>query len=267
MKKYSDSFSKVFSGGIGLLGIYGYIENKKVSSVSNQLAQEQVEALKIVAAKYDTLTLLQQKDVSEINTSIIPKISPEIEEQGKRFSLEFQDAASILRDVYGKFSDALSQLRDKKLSLTEEILYLRDLIKQCDTMKDKLDESKIITEKLLDILINKGLGSGKSDFLDNLLNSFNSFRELLSSLSIEQQGAISHLLLAVFMLLCLFSIISILYGDFLIRKFNLEGKYPKLAKFIEIRRKFQHFYLVMNFTFIILVLIVIIYVNYIVLTL
>jgi hypothetical protein len=152
MKKYSDSFSKVFSGGIGLLGIYGYLENKKTSSVSNQLAQEQLEALKIIAAKYETL----QKSIDEIKTSILPKFSSEIEEQGKRLSIEFQDAASILRDVDGKFSEALSQLQAKKLSLTEEILYLRDVINQCDTMKDKLDESQIITEKFLDILRNKG---------------------------------------------------------------------------------------------------------------
>jgi hypothetical protein len=160
MKKYSDSFSKVFSGGIGLLGIYGYLENKKTSSVSNQLAPEQLEALKIIAAKYETL----QKSIDEIKTSILPKFSSEIEEQGKRLSIEFQDAASILRDVDGKFSEALSQLQAKKLSLTEEILYLRDLINQCDTMKDKLYESQIMTEKFLDILRNKGLGSGKSDF-------------------------------------------------------------------------------------------------------
>ena len=40
------------------------------------------------------------------------------------------------------------------------------------------------------------------------------------------------------------SIIFIFYGDYLIKKYNLESKYPKLATFIKYRRQFQKYYLI-----------------------
>ena len=42
------------------------------------------------------------------------------------------------------------------------------------------------------------------------------------------------------------SIALTIYGEYLIQKFDLESKYPKLAKFIAIRRKFQKYYLILN---------------------
>ena len=42
-----------------------------------------------------------------------------------------------------------------------------------------------------------------------------------------------------FILLSLFSIIKIIYGDYLIIKLNLEIRLPKIAKYLKIRRKFK----------------------------
>ena len=47
-----------------------------------------------------------------------------------------------------------------------------------------------------------------------------------------------------------FNIILVLYGDYLIKRFDLENKYPKLAKFIQLRRKLQNFYLKVCFAWI-----------------
>ena len=64
-----------------------------------------------------------------------------------------------------------------------------------------------------------------------------------------------------FILFSLISIISIFYGEKLIIFFDLENRFPKLAKFIQIRRKFQQYYLLMNIGLIIIVLVIIIYIN------
>lgn len=42
------------------------------------------------------------------------------------------------------------------------------------------------------------------------------------------------------------SIIFVLYGDYLIEKYQLEVKFPKLAKIIYYRRKFQRYYLIFD---------------------
>jgi hypothetical protein len=44
----------------------------------------------------------------------------------------------------------------------------------------------------------------------------------------------------------LISIVFIFYGDYLINKFQLEIKFPKLAKIIQLRRKFQKYYLILS---------------------
>jgi hypothetical protein len=52
---------------------------------------------------------------------------------------------------------------------------------------------------------------------------------------------------------CLISIAIILYGDYLLEKYNLKQRYPKLAKFIELRQKFKKYNLYLNIIFIALV--------------
>lgn len=72
---------------------------------------------------------------------------------------------------------------------------------------------------------------------DNFLKGLNKL-ELLS---------FGNLLLDSLILNATISIIFILYGDYLIKKFNLEIKYPKLANFIKLRKKLQKYSIVTNF--------------------
>jgi len=60
---------------------------------------------------------------------------------------------------------------------------------------------------------------------------------------------------------CLVSIISSFYGNVLLDKYNLEEKYPKFAKFINIRKKLGHFYVISNTIYILVALIAIFLVN------
>ena len=48
------------------------------------------------------------------------------------------------------------------------------------------------------------------------------------------------------------SIVFVLYGDFLIVKYEVEKRFPKLAKIIQIRRKFQRYYLIISISWILL---------------
>jgi len=62
--------------------------------------------------------------------------------------------------------------------------------------------------------------------------------------------AVSLIMLQYIVLSSLITIVSTYYGDYLINKFDLVTKYPKLAKFIELRRKFQNYYFLSNVFFI-----------------
>ena len=71
-------------------------------------------------------------------------------------------------------------------------------------------------------------------------------QEFLNSLTILELFAFISLCFNLVILSALLSIIFILYGDFLIKHFNLETKYPKLANFINFRKKITKYTMFYN---------------------
>ena len=76
------------------------------------------------------------------------------------------------------------------------------------------------------------------------------FKKFIGSLNQEELLALSGLLLNSLVLNYSLSIILILYGEYLIKRFNLEDRYPRLAKFIKLRRTLQNYYLKICFVWI-----------------
>uniref|UniRef100_UPI00315CABF2 hypothetical protein n=1 Tax=Leucopaxillus giganteus TaxID=1167592 RepID=UPI00315CABF2 len=124
----------------------------------------------------------------------------------------------------------------------------------------KISNGKALTE--LNSLMND-INSHKliSNFTDNINNFVDNFNNYLSSLSSIELGAVAHTLASFTILLCLLSILSAYYGDRLIRYFNLEVRFPKLAKIIQLRRTFQDYYIAYNAIWIIFILFFVIYTN------
>lgn len=107
-------------------------------------------------------------------------------------------------------------------------------------------------------------GTGeKNKFLDDnsLFNLYDSYKEFLSTLSLDQLCSLSNLLISLLILSFLINIIVIYYGDVLIKYLSLEEKYPKLAKYIGIRRKILNISMFNNFVLIFILLIIAIVVN------
>jgi hypothetical protein len=52
---------------------------------------------------------------------------------------------------------------------------------------------------------------------------------------------------------CVFGISVNIYGNYLLERFKLEENFPKIAKFIEFRKKASKYYLVSNIIFIVIV--------------
>ena len=76
----------------------------------------------------------------------------------------------------------------------------------------------------------------------------------MSTLTLEQLGALAHLFSAFSILFSLISIITIVYSNMLLEFFKIEEKFPKLARYIRIRQKFQQYYLFLNFLIIIFII-------------
>jgi hypothetical protein len=142
--------------------------------------------------------------------------------------------------------------KKKKKKEQEELLNLEDfsLINLDSLQQSSLNLTKSqydISIKTIDDKFNSILEIDKSSILN-----YDKLEEFLKTLTPDELLAFSGLLLNQIILSHVISIILILYGDYLIKKFDLENRFPKLAKFIQLRRKLQSYYLKFSFTWIIL---------------
>lgn len=128
--------------------------------------------------------------------------------------------------------------------------------------KERVNE---VSQQIMDVYSNNKTNSANWPGDINWINFFKDLIDIIygfyGQLSLDQIAAISHLFIAIFILLCLTSVIAVIYGDFLLNYLKLEEKYPRLGRFIAIRRKFQHFYLFVNLFLIIAILLYVIYVD------
>nr|YP_010192437.1 hypothetical protein LK379_mgp15 [Amanita sinensis]QZN08174.1 hypothetical protein [Amanita sinensis] len=124
------------------------------------------------------------------------------------------------------------------------------------------NKAQILIEEFLVGFNDKNNFIGDNNFFENIKIFIEKLNEIIPQLNIEQLGALSHLSASIFMLLCLLSIISIIYSDYLLNYFKIEEKYPKLNKLFKIRKVFQYYYLFLNLCLIFITLIVLIYINF-----
>ena len=181
-----------------------------------------------------------------------------------------------------KVQSFADRLDDVKKSIDEERSFIPDIIdpnnntgvSQCkphfeNIIKESEKGYKIIKE-FMDWVYNSNNGNkcsnNPSSWIDSFKEFLNEWNAFISTLTLEQLGALAHLLSAISIFFCLSSIITIIYSNMLLNYFKIEEKFPRLARYIRIRQKFQQYYLFINFLIIILILLALIFINYTVLT-
>jgi|SRR6267378_113923 len=150
------------------------------------------------------------------------------------------------------------ELQHKYLENSEDSI-ITDKIQEVENTNVEIHNMYESVNTKFDSFINKvntllNNSGNKSQYLDSL-------QSIIDGFNYEQNLAMSNILGSMFIIFSLISIISIFYGDKLILFFDLENRFAKIAKFIQMRRKFQQYYLLMNIGLILIVLLLIIYVN------
>lgn len=98
----------------------------------------------------------------------------------------------------------------------------------------------------------------KQNFIGDTVDRF---QEFLTSLSFLELGYLINILTGLFTILCLFNLMSVFYSGQIIAYFNLESRYPRLAKYFSLRRKFQFYYFTLNSALIFITSAILIIVN------
>jgi hypothetical protein len=216
------------------------------------------------------LTLNQNKLASKVD--LLKKENQDLFE-----ALHKAENNELKRELLNNKLTSLSgQLKDKVENTLNEIAKLdqikpdalgseTDKAHHVENIVRDLEHYNSIAQEIIDA-VNKQNGFNNflpsNNFFDSISNFFTNWNNMLSNLSILELSSLVHLLGAITILLFVINVMTIVYADYLIVRFKLEDKYPKLAKYIKIRRLFQQFYLAIDFCIIITVLLSVIYVNY-----
>jgi hypothetical protein len=165
-------------------------------------------------------------------------------------------------------------MKKQKLKLIEKVQELTNQLNSMKSIHNKyfknFEEGNISVDsessinlynkykEQIDSTINKANTKAKEivDILDNtkekfmvdnpIFNLIKKYKKYLASLSAIELCLIINITSCVFIFTCIISILFALSGNYLIDKFSLEQKLPKLSKIIQLRVKFQHYYIFIN---------------------
>jgi hypothetical protein len=184
--------------------------------------------------------------IRELNDKVI---NNQIAVDEKMKSIE--DGLKIIKDTTSNINNSIV------LDNNEIIQFDRDAIMNNNkVITQEISKTDKIINDLLDLL--KGNSSG-NQFISN--DFINNIYEYVSSLNFIQLGVITHLLVYICILYCLMDILIVYYSDKLITYYNIETKYPRLGKYIQLRRKFQHYFILINSIFVVLIILYLAYLD------
>jgi uncharacterized phage infection (PIP) family protein YhgE len=171
-------------------------------------------------------------------------------EQVNKTDIDFENMDKKLIEIIN-ITDKLNQA---KSGSAEEIALksqLEELNLQLNTLRFKLNDRftslKKNTTELEETFSKEQTDTEQTVTDDDIITPSKSFigSEFLPSfenLNGIGQFAFSLIMLNYVVLSSLTTLAFIFYGNYLISRFNLEIKYPRLAKIIQLRRKFQNYY-------------------------
>lgn len=86
----------------------------------------------------------------------------------------------------------------------------------------------------------------ESNVLGPLNELFTNYKEFLSHLTSEELACLFNSIGFIIIFFCTISLTSVYFGDKLLTRLNLEVRFPKISKYIKLRRQFQNYYLIWN---------------------
>lgn len=244
------NIGKYGSGLATGLSIHTWVKDFKNGNEINSTVKVLVEKN---AAKEEIIKELLESKIE--NTITQDKILSEVASSKKSFDIA-QQQDELLTSIKGK-------LADQSLSSSDRADLEKTFHTAAHVYRKSLEEASKVYDNLQSIVQNGQSSSGKGgmDFISNSQELFNYVQSSIENLTQYQKFAFIHISASIFILFCLFTLIAVFTGQQLIDYFNLTTRFPRLAKYILLRQRFQLFYFILNSIFIIIMLLIIISLN------
>ena len=242
INKHLNNLWKVFSGGATVLAYQAY--------------KERVEARTWLAEQKE-LIIKHNTDMESVKLKLEGVIDENVRNNLLSQQLELQESLEKITRLIERFTNRLEVLEKESVIsnvVKEEFSYYEKEI------GNLVSKSLTRSLEIKNYIESKDI---KSNFLENnpLWDWIQEFNNYLSTLSLYELCFLINTLLSVFILTCLISILFSFYGDFLITKFKLEEKFPKLSGLIKLRVKLLHSSVLINSLLIIIALLFLFYIN------
>ena len=215
---------------------------------------------------YNKMLEVRSKELEEENCRKNAVNSKELEylkDHKKKFEVQFNKLDKLK-------SDSEKLIIDKE-RLEQQLLFAKDpleqmriknKITQIDARISKNHEDMIAHLNIIKTYVIIHEDTSEKLYLDttkinkSMIIDLDTIWDFFESINIFKRIALSLLLLKGVILSSIFSLIFILYGDYILKKYNIESRYPKIAKIIQLRRQFQRYYMILSILMIIFVCII-----------
>ena len=208
------------------------------------------EARADVTQRLETL----QSKLDEMNNSLSTVNDPAIRATIKSKITEMTSEINKMRAAHDRYCN---QIESGTINSSSEDTF--SIFEKYKTeFKAAFDKAEKAANKIEEVC-----SETKTKFLEdsNLFNLINKFKEYLDSLSFMEICLVINITTSIFILTNIISILFALYGNYLIEKFSLEKKIPILKNIIQVRVKFQRYYIYVNSILVILAVLSLIIIN------
>lgn len=222
IRKFLQELSAYISLASGSIGMYAYYTRENLSALQQELQKKSIEMEAIQEKTNKAKETLSEEMLSKITN---------LKNKMQNMSENANQAMDNLEEIH-KVPNTFQAVRDK----------LREGMSDLEIHVNSITES---------------IKRNSSNFnMDDVYRIFDSYQDYLATLTLPQHLAFIHLCFLVALAISIINLASVFYSDSLIKYFELETRYPKLAKFFVIRRKLQQYYFGWHFFILIAILLV-----------
>lgn len=169
--------------------------------------------------------------------------------------VNFAEHLNVIKEcsqAYGNRNNVVILDRDLTLSQLNEIKTNGgNILTRLNELKSNVDWNlEGVYEQFLELLKNvDGMienVSNNNDITNKFVGGFSDFFQSLESLSILQHSILLDILMFLLLIFTVINILSALFGNEIIKYFNLETRFPGLSLLFKVRSSLQRYYLMWN---------------------
>lgn len=210
------------------------VDSNRLARENRQFREEMVKEIQRLMTELNTKQdiLMNNLELNRIIANLTNNTSNQL-----NTVKEYFEKSEILENLFKRLDDPNISVEERDFLMGSWDLYKKQGIEHVNKVNEFL-------QKILNQINSSGNGD---NFISEINLLIERYKEFLSTLSVEQLDIVVNTIGQIIILSFVISLAAVLYGDFLIRYFELEKRFPKIANFIQIRRKFQWYYL--NYSF------------------